>query len=146
MGERRRLSIRSRRLRTCTCPGGAAGPAIELTVSDTVRHPDGELPKIFDPFFTSISSCLWLRRAKASSRPTEGIYVRARSAAHEFRHRSARGGLTRELGGSDASKILVVDDEEVICRAVAGFSGGIEVYIVSDGAEGCGRGQSTYDW
>jgi two-component system NtrC family sensor kinase len=56
MGERGQLSIRSRRLPNLYSPGPGrrAVPAIELTVSDSgCGIPAENLPKIFDPFFTS---------------------------------------------------------------------------------------------
>jgi two-component system NtrC family sensor kinase len=56
MGERGRLSVRSRRLPNLYSlgPGRRAVPAIELTVSDSgCGIPAENLPKIFDPFFTS---------------------------------------------------------------------------------------------
>ena len=56
MDERGRLSVRSRRLPTLFSPGVGrrAVPAVELTFTDSgCGIPEEDLPKIFDPFFTS---------------------------------------------------------------------------------------------
>ncbi len=56
MDERGRLRVRSRRLPTLFSPGPGrrAVPAVELTFTDSgCGIPEADLPKIFDPFFTS---------------------------------------------------------------------------------------------
>ena len=56
MNERGRLFVRSRRLPTLFSPGVGrrAVPAVELTFTDSgCGIPEADLPKIFDPFFTS---------------------------------------------------------------------------------------------
>ena len=56
MDERGRLFVRSRRLPTLFSPGAGrhAVPAVELTFTDSgCGIPETDLPKIFDPFFTS---------------------------------------------------------------------------------------------
>ncbi|MHB8834863.1 MAG: sensor histidine kinase [Candidatus Methylomirabilia bacterium] len=56
MNERGRLTVRSRRLPTLFSPGTGrrAVPAVELTITDSgCGIPEADLPKIFDPFFTS---------------------------------------------------------------------------------------------
>jgi len=56
MDERGRLLVRSRRLPTLFSPGVGrrAVPAVELTFTDSgCGIPEADLPKIFDPFFTS---------------------------------------------------------------------------------------------